>query len=611
MELWSKHRIMAALVGAGAVLGSTTGCELATAPDRSQITGGGGAGGDATGGGGATTTTGECAVAEDCPDPGNECLERACVGAACVPAPVASGTAVAAQVAGDCQRVVCDGSGATTGQADDADLPVDGAECTDDVCTAGVPSNPALAADAPCGTGGMLYCDGAGECVGCTVAEQCGSATDCSAPACNAGTCETTFTAPGTPIPMQTEGDCLEVQCDGIGGTKIVDAASDIVDDGNQCTFDACNAGAATHPNAPSGTVCADGGVKCDGAGNCIECLTGADCPSFICASQVCIAATCMDSVKNGAETAVDCGGADCAPCVAGDTCLVAGDCDSSVCAGSPLKCQAASCLDTVKNGAETDVDCGGGDCAGCTVGDACLGDTDCAGNLCTGNTCQPTCTDGVQNGTETGIDCGGSCTGLCGFGSACVDDGDCLGGSCVANLCAATCTDTVKNGAETDVDCGGGTCATCAVGDTCGTGADCASGACTAGVCDPDSEPANNTCGGATLWALPANITPLKLPNLTDVDWFQFTASAADVGKVVHVITQSPGSPPCDTVVEVFEGATCATSASLGGESDDANYSENWVSTPITAAGPLWVKVSYSTYGFSTPNYTLVVTLE
>lgn len=47
----------------------------------------------------------------------------------------ASGTAVAAQVPGDCASVVCDGAGATTSSYDAADLEPDGVACTVDACT--------------------------------------------------------------------------------------------------------------------------------------------------------------------------------------------------------------------------------------------------------------------------------------------------------------------------------------------------------------------------------------------------------------------------------------------------------------------------------------------
>ena len=69
------------------------------------------------------------------------------------------------------------------------------------------------------------------------------------------------------------------------------------------------------------------------------------------------------------------------------------------------------SCTDGVKNGSESDVDCGGPDCAPCADGRACGGDNDCRSRVCTGLVCQtPSCSDGFANGDETGVDCGGSC---------------------------------------------------------------------------------------------------------------------------------------------------------------------------------------------------------
>ncbi|MEO7331336.1 MAG: hypothetical protein ABI193_22360 [Minicystis sp.] len=698
----------------GTVLGAfffAVGCERIADIDRSKIDGTGGGGGgttSSTGGGGSAP---ECAAAEDCADPGSECLIRACTAEGkCVPDNVAAGTKIGKQKAGDCQQVVCDGAGAIMSDADDNDLPVDGKECTTDTCKDGVPSHTNLAVNQPCGAGGALYCDGDGACVGCVGDAQCGAPTSCATPKCALGACITEFTQPGTAIPAQTTGDCQEVQCDGLGGTKSV-AVDDVVDDGNACTADVCLSGAAIHPNAPSGTACAANGIKCDGAGACVICLSGADCQSLVCTGHSCIAATCADGVKNATETDADCGGPGCAPCADTLHCAVAGDCTSLVCSGSPLSCQAPLCTDTVKNGTETDVDCGS-TCAKCATGKACMANADCKGNLCTGNTCVPTCTDTVKNGTETDVDCGGSCAAKCGTGKACgaaadcasalctaglcqapscIDNvkngaepdvdcggpvcgdcadgkgcaagGDCVSGVCTAGACTApacndnvkngaetdkdcggptcapciggqvclvaadcvsaactggfcagfSCLDNLKNGLETDVDCGGGTCPTCANGKVCALPTDCTTGICTAGLCaapPTDDEPANNTCAGASPEPLPANISGLQLPNVADVDWFMFTATAADVGKKVRVKTTSTGSPPCDTVVQVFVGS-CAALVSLGGESDDLDYSENWLSTPLPAAGAFWVKVSYSPFGFSSAPYTLIVTTE
>jgi hypothetical protein len=64
-----------------------------------------------------------------------------------------------------------------------------------------------------------------------------------------------------------------------------------------------------------------------------------------------------------------------------------------------------------MKNGSETDVDCGGGTCPACADGLACSTAADCSSGVCTANICTGvSCTDGIKNGTETGLDCGGAC---------------------------------------------------------------------------------------------------------------------------------------------------------------------------------------------------------
>ncbi len=78
------------------------------------------------------------------------------------------------------------------------------------------------------------------------------------------------------------------------------------------------------------------------------------------------------------------------------------------------------SCIDGMRNGTETSIDCGG-DC------DACV------------NTTAPQCDDGVLNGNETGTDCGGDCD-ACRF-SPVVD---------------RSCRDGAQSGEEEGIDCGG-----------------------------------------------------------------------------------------------------------------------------------------------------------
>ncbi|HEU4615819.1 MAG TPA: hypothetical protein VFS15_27170 [Kofleriaceae bacterium] len=87
----------------------------------------------------------------------------------------------------------------------------------------------------------------------------------------------------------------------------------------------------------------------------------------------------CRDRLRDGDETDVDCGGS-CQACAGGKQCTIAADCQSQACdAGT---CRAASCSDGVRDGYESDIDCGGS-CGPCMTGRACAVDADCASNNC------------------------------------------------------------------------------------------------------------------------------------------------------------------------------------------------------------------------------------
>jgi hypothetical protein len=90
-----------------------------------------------------------------------------------------------------------------------------------------------------------------------------------------------------------------------------------------------------------------------------------------------------------------------------------------------------------VKNGTETDMDCGGGTCPACTTGHVCLIPVDCESSVCVGGICtSPTCNDMVKNGTETDIDCGGGTCSPCASGRSCLWAGDCISGTCNGGFC-------------------------------------------------------------------------------------------------------------------------------------------------------------------------------
>ena len=112
-------------------------------------------------------------------------------------------------------------------------------------------------------------------------------------------------------------------------------------------------------------------------------------------------------------------------------------------------------------------------------------------GPQCTANVYNPTCSDKVKNGQETDVDCGGPTCNKCSGGHDCNSDTDCLSAKCDNGKCTdESCSDGTKNGYETDVDCGGGTCPKCINGKTCSVNNDCISGLCTGGVCMADNQP-------------------------------------------------------------------------------------------------------------------------
>lgn len=88
----------------------------------------------------------------------------------------------------------------------------------------------------------------------------------------------------------------------------------------------------------------------------------------------------CNDEIHNGSETDVDCGGA-CGPCAVGRACRTGGDCGNGYCAGGV--CAPLPCVNGVRDGAETDVDCGGGTCRKCAGGRHCQSDGDCFSGRC------------------------------------------------------------------------------------------------------------------------------------------------------------------------------------------------------------------------------------
>ncbi len=147
----------------------------------------------------------------------------------------------------------------------------------------------------------------------------------------------------------------------------------------------------------------------------------------------------CGNATKDEDESDVDCGGIACPGCDTGQTCGGDSDCASLKCNSATNTCNVSLCTDGVKNGSETDKDCGGPNCPKCGDGKVCAGATDCTNGVCSGTPplCQaPTCTDGVKNGTEGDKDCGVNCPQKCGLGQSCKGTTDCASANCQTNQC-------------------------------------------------------------------------------------------------------------------------------------------------------------------------------
>jgi hypothetical protein len=123
----------------------------------------------------------------------------------------------------------------------------------------------------------------------------------------------------------------------------------------------------------------------------CTACKSNDDCGGGVCNAGTCAAPgqaspppSASDGIKNGDETDVDCGGSSAPPCKPGQGCATANDCDSKVC-GSDAKCAAPRGDDGVKNGDESDIDCGGTTTGApkCGTSQACNVHADCASDGC------------------------------------------------------------------------------------------------------------------------------------------------------------------------------------------------------------------------------------
>ncbi len=437
----------------------------------------------------------KCANGKKCLIGTRDCVSYVCKNGICQVAACNDGVRNGNESGVDCGGGTCPKCGTGEGCRTHDD-------CQSLVCSGnpGVCLTPTCTDIAQNGTETDLNCGG-GSCPKCADGKKCLVNNDCISSVCLSGICQIPSCDDGTKNDIETDVDCGGGTCPKCAnGKKCLNGDQD-------CTSGVCDDGICQVPSCDDGTqndIETDmdcGGGTCPKCADSKKCLVNSDCVSSVCLSGICQVPACDDGAQNGIETDVDCGYyASCSLCADGKKCNYHYDCVSGVCGDNKI-CNAPICNDYVKNGDETDTDCGGS-CSAigkrCANGKICSINNDCISLICGADKkcASPTCSDGVLNGDETGQDCGGPCATLpppggpkkCPAGTHCHIDADCSSGVCNSNtlLCStATCPDGVLNGGETDKDCGGPNCQIkCEDGKTCDIASDCLSGVCTSHKC-------------------------------------------------------------------------------------------------------------------------------
>jgi len=313
---------------------------------------------------------------------------------------------------------------------------------------------------------------------------------------------------------------------------------------------------------APSGS----GGGGESGCKDAASCGTTTECHTFTCDGG-----QCGESFAAENE-----------PCSDGQGCGADKPC---VCDGKGA-CIEATCMDALKNGDETDLDCGA-NCPGCENGKKCAVNTDCKDGYCDGGVCAPCTTNeqcdddkwcsstnggGGSGGSGGSGGAGGSGGGMSGAMGSCVDDGDvgtacgddaackgnanCVDGYCCDSACSNECEACNLNGSE-------GACSTeengAACGDTTNTTCNSADTCDGAGLCLDNLQPATTTCGDAGT-------------ECTNQDMCDGAGSCKDNG------FKTAGTACTPSVLGCNGSGTCTPVAKCQSSNFGVNSGDNWV---------------------------------
>jgi hypothetical protein len=204
----------------------------------------------------------------------------------------------------------------------------------------------------------------------CATDADCADANSCTIDQCTAGMCSRELLdGVDAPADAQTAEDCQRITCNG-GAEESSADDDDLPVDEQQCTEDLCAGGVPSNKAQAAGTACTQhGGAVCNGEGSCTECFSDDQCT----APQTC----------GGGETAWACG---CTPVSCESVGLTCGNGQNDGC-GNPT----FNCDNGIRDGSETDIDCGGDatTCATrCDAEKTCGKPSDCASGNCVSGSC-------------------------------------------------------------------------------------------------------------------------------------------------------------------------------------------------------------------------------
>lgn len=258
---------------------------------------------------------------------------------------------------------------------------------------------------------------------------------------------------------------------------------------------------------------------------------------ALVCDGDEHCVSTCSNGIKDGFETDVDCGGG-CPECAEGAGCGQGADCESGICAGLSHVCAPAGCDDGILNLDETD---------------------------CDGDGCQVAVQGGVK--ACVGAGCTRECGGVCGRCSAlkkCAADTDCATGSCNGGVCCVVPCPGVCHVCDAET----GACSLAPAGTNPGERCPAVNGAGDINVCD-----------GAGACILCTSGVKDAVNGETDVDCGGAVCARCADGKACQVdadcvscrcdVAQGSAAGKCVSSVELcgdFEIDGCETDANCGG---------------------------------------------